>query len=87
MIHADARQEPSGEASRLRSRARSAPDGADADALVWHAIIINTALGLFFSALVLGFGPSLYLCWAAGAPRWCGAQLFERRLRGLPVVA
>jgi putative MATE family efflux protein len=33
---------------------------ADADALVVHAIIVNLALGLVFSALVLAFGPSLY---------------------------
>ncbi len=32
----------------------------DADALVLHAIIINVALGVTFSALVLLFGPSLY---------------------------
>ncbi len=32
----------------------------DADALVWHAVIINVALGLAFSALVLTFGPALY---------------------------
>ncbi len=33
---------------------------ADADALVWHAIIINLALGVMFSALVLTFGRTLY---------------------------
>ncbi|HEX7968530.1 MAG TPA: MATE family efflux transporter, partial [Stellaceae bacterium] len=32
----------------------------DADALVLHAIIVNVALGLVFSALVLAFGPQLY---------------------------
>ena len=32
----------------------------DADALVLHAIIVNGALGVMFSALVLAFGPSLY---------------------------
>ncbi|HEY8871402.1 MAG TPA: MATE family efflux transporter [Stellaceae bacterium] len=32
----------------------------DADALVLHAIVINVAIGGVFSALVLGFGPSLY---------------------------
>lgn len=32
----------------------------DADALVLHAVAVNLALGLIFSALVLGFGPSLY---------------------------
>jgi putative MATE family efflux protein len=33
---------------------------ADADALILHAIIINLALGIAFSVLVLAFGPSLY---------------------------
>src|ERR687889_636996 len=32
----------------------------DADALVLHALLINGALGLAFSALVLGFGRGLY---------------------------
>src|SRR5580704_19277864 len=32
----------------------------DANALVLHAIIINLALGLTFSLLVLAFGPALY---------------------------
>jgi putative MATE family efflux protein len=33
----------------------------DADALVWHAVIINLTLGTIFSALVLTYGRSLYL--------------------------
>src|SRR5689334_9348760 len=32
----------------------------DADALVWHAVIITLILGLLFSALVLTFGRPLY---------------------------
>ncbi len=32
----------------------------DANALVLHALIVNMALGLIFSALVLGYGPALY---------------------------
>src|SRR5438128_904037 len=32
----------------------------DADALVWHAIVTNVAIGSVFSALVLAFGPALY---------------------------
>ena len=32
----------------------------DADALVWHAVIINVALGLVFSALALTYGRPLY---------------------------
>jgi len=32
----------------------------DADALVWHAVLINVALGAFCAVAVLCFGPSLY---------------------------
>ena len=42
------------------ARALGARRREDADALVLHAIIINVALGLVFSALVLAFGPALY---------------------------
>src|ERR1700688_4389683 len=42
------------------ARALGARRREDADALVLHALIINLALGLAFSALVLRFGPSLY---------------------------
>ena len=42
------------------ARALGARRRDDADALVLHALIINVALGLTFSALVLLFGPSLY---------------------------
>lgn len=42
------------------ARALGAGRRDDADALVLHALIINGALGLFFSALVIGFGPDLY---------------------------
>ncbi len=42
------------------ARALGARRRDDADALVLHAIIINVALGLLFSALVLAFGPTLY---------------------------
>lgn len=42
------------------ARALGAGRRDDANALVWHAIIVNAALGLLFSALVLAFGPWLY---------------------------
>ncbi len=42
------------------ARAIGARRHADADALVLHAVIINLAFGLLFSALVLRFGPTLY---------------------------
>jgi putative MATE family efflux protein len=42
------------------ARALGARRRDDADALVLHAIIINVALGLAFSALVLAFGRPLY---------------------------
>jgi len=42
------------------ARALGARRRDDADALVLHAVIINVALGLLFSAIVLAFGPTLY---------------------------
>ena len=42
------------------ARALGAGRRDDADALVLHALIINWALGLRFSALVPAFGPPLY---------------------------
>jgi MATE family, multidrug efflux pump len=42
------------------ARALGARQRDQADALVLHAVIINVALGLAFSSLVLAFGPSLY---------------------------
>src|SRR5580704_16257488 len=48
------------------SRALGAGRRDDADALVLHAILINVALGLAFSALVLGFGPAIYRALGGG---------------------
>ena len=42
------------------ARALGSGRRADADALVWHALIINTVLGIAFSLPILLFGPSLY---------------------------
>jgi MATE family, multidrug efflux pump len=42
------------------ARALGAGRRADADALVWHAIIINVVIGLICSLLVVIFGPELY---------------------------
>jgi putative MATE family efflux protein len=42
------------------ARALGAGRKHDADALVWHAVIINVVLGIVFSALVLTFGRMLY---------------------------
>ncbi len=42
------------------ARALGSGRKGDADALVWHAMIINLTLGLVFSALVLRFGRPLY---------------------------
>ncbi len=42
------------------ARAIGAGRREDAEALVLHAVVINLALGLLFSALVIGFGPALY---------------------------
>jgi putative MATE family efflux protein len=42
------------------ARALGAGRRDDASALVLHAVVINLALGLLSSALVIGFGPALY---------------------------
>ena len=42
------------------ARALGAGRRDDADALVWHALVINGALGLTFSLLVVAFGRPLY---------------------------
>jgi putative MATE family efflux protein len=42
------------------ARALGSGRRADADALVWHALIINAVLGIAFSLPILLFGPSLY---------------------------
>ena len=42
------------------ARALGAARRDDADALVWHALVINGALGLTFSVLVVAFGRPLY---------------------------
>jgi putative MATE family efflux protein len=42
------------------ARALGAGRNADADALVLHALIINGALGAFFSAIMLAFGEPIY---------------------------
>jgi putative MATE family efflux protein len=49
-----------GAISSAIARALGARRHADADALVLHAVIVNLALGLTFSALVLSYGPTLY---------------------------
>jgi putative MATE family efflux protein len=42
------------------ARALGAGRRDDADALVLHAVVINIALGLFFSSVMLGFGAPFY---------------------------
>lgn len=42
------------------ARALGAGRRDQGDALVLHAIVVNVALGLFFSAIMLLFGPSIY---------------------------
>src|SRR5688572_12108936 len=42
------------------ARALGGGRGDDADGLLWHAILINVAIGALFAALVVGFGPALY---------------------------
>lgn len=42
------------------ARALGANRSADADALVWHAVVLACAFGLVFTAVALLFGPVLY---------------------------
>jgi MATE family, multidrug efflux pump len=49
-----------GAISSAIARALGSRRAADADALVLHALIVNIALGVVTSALVLAFGPQLY---------------------------
>ena len=59
----------------------------DADALVLHAIVINLALGLTFSALVLGFGPSYYRALGGGGSSLAAALAYSNIVfAGTPLV-
>ena len=42
------------------ARALGAGRRDEADALVFHAIVVNVALGVFFSIVMLAFGPAIY---------------------------
>src|SRR5207247_4756423 len=42
------------------ARALGAGRRDEADALVMHAVVVNVALGTFFSIVMLAFGPSIY---------------------------
>ena len=42
------------------ARALGAGSRDEADALALHALIVNVALGVFFSIIMIGFGPSIY---------------------------
>ncbi len=59
----------------------------DANALVMHAVIINLALGLTFSALVLGFGPALYRAMGGQGGSLAAALLYSNIVfAGTPLV-
>lgn len=59
----------------------------DANALVMHAVIINLALGLSFSALVLGFGPALYRAMGGQGGSLAAALLYSNIVfAGTPLV-
>src|SRR5438552_4157058 len=59
----------------------------DADALVWHAIIINVAIGSVFSAVVLGCGPSLYRALGGEGAALAAALLYSNIVfAGTPLV-
>jgi len=59
----------------------------DADALVLHAVVINLALGLTFSALVLAFGPALYRSMGGEGGSLAAALLYSNIVfAGTPLV-
>ncbi len=59
----------------------------DANALVLHAVVINVALGAFCSALVLGFGPSLYRSLGGSGGALTAALLYSNVVfAGTPLV-
>ena len=69
------------------ARALGAGRRDDADALVVHAIIINLAIGGVFSALVLGFGPSLYRALGGEGASLSAALLYSNVVfAGTPLV-
>src|SRR5207247_10451567 len=49
-----------GSISSAVARALGAGRRKEADALVLHAVVVNVALGAFFSIVMLIFGPSIY---------------------------
>src|SRR5207237_3735674 len=59
----------------------------DADALIWHAVIINLAIGGAFAALVLGFGASYYRALGGGDGALRAALLYSNIVfAGTPLV-
>ena len=59
----------------------------DADALVWHAILVNVAIGGLFAALVLGFGPALYRAMGGEGASLAAALLYSNIVfAGTPAV-
>ncbi|HEY0181474.1 MAG TPA: MATE family efflux transporter [Rhodopila sp.] len=58
----------------------------DADALVLHAILINVALGLFFSALLLMFGRPLYAAMGGRGGSLDAAMLYSNVVFGGTVL-
>ena len=59
---------------------------SDADALVWHAILINGALGLLFSVAVLMFGRPLYAAMGGQGGSLQAAMLYSNVVFGGNVV-
>lgn len=64
------------------ARALGAGRRDDADALVWHAILINLVLGLCFSVLVLVFGSLLYLSMGGKGPSLDAALTYSNVVFG-----
>jgi putative MATE family efflux protein len=59
----------------------------DADALVWHALLVNLALGTAFAVPVLVFGPSLYRALGGDGGALAAALLYSNIVfAGVPLI-
>ena len=64
------------------ARALGAGRRDEADALVLHALVINVALGVFFSIIMLAFGAPIYRALGGeGGELAAALELLQRRLR------
>lgn len=66
-----------GGVSSAVARALGANRGADADALIWHAIVLACAFGIFFTAAAIFGGPILYRAMGGTGPTLTAALTYS----------